>query len=258
MPFKSQEPFAPARRPGWIPRLVLLALLLVTLAALTAAVSGFGHRWGWWDFRTGFLVLRWSVYAAIAGGVLSVLLLPVTVLRRRLRETAAAGVVALVAIAVVSIPLQWLQLARNVPPIHDITTDTADPPAFEAVLPLRADATNATDYAGDELAAQQRTAYPDIAPLELEVSVEEAFAMAHAAARAMGWEIIAADAARGRIEAVATTFWFGFRDDVVVRISAHDAGARIDVRSVSRVGRSDAGANALRIRTYLDRIVAAG
>jgi uncharacterized protein (DUF1499 family) len=70
----------------------------------------------------------------------------------------------------------------------------------------------------------------------------------------MGWEIIAADSARGRIEAVATTRWFGFIDDVVVRISEDGSRSRIDVRSVSRVGRSDVGANARRIRAYLDRL----
>jgi uncharacterized protein (DUF1499 family) len=67
----------------------------------------------------------------------------------------------------------------------------------------------------------------------------------------MGWELVASDSAAGRIEATATTPWFGFKDDVVVRVRPDGSGSRIDVRSVSRVGKSDVGANAKRIRTYL-------
>jgi uncharacterized protein (DUF1499 family) len=254
MPVTPQDHSASRQPSGWNARLVVIALALVTIALLLAVLSGFGHRLGWWHFRTGFQLLRWGVYLAIAGCAVSGVTLLVAVLRRRLRETFAAGVVFLVAVGVISVPLQWLNLARSVPPIHDITTDMHEPPAFEAILPLRADAPNSAEYAGEEIAAQQRDAYPDIVPLELDAGVDEAYAAALATARDMGWEIIAADAGRGRIEAVATTFWFGFRDDVVVRVSARDAGTRIDVRSVSRVGRSDAGANALRIRTYLDRL----
>jgi uncharacterized protein (DUF1499 family) len=74
----------------------------------------------------------------------------------------------------------------------------------------------------------------------------------------MGWEIVAADPATGRIEATATTFWYGFKDDVVVRVGAGNGGSVIDVRSKSRVGRSDLGANASRIRTYLEALKAMG
>ncbi|PKM01303.1 MAG: hypothetical protein CVV17_07675, partial [Gammaproteobacteria bacterium HGW-Gammaproteobacteria-7] len=143
-----------------------------------------------------------------------------------------------------TMPWQQRRLARSVPPIHDITTDLGDPPTFEAILPLRADAPNPAEYGGEEIAAQQRAAYPDIVPLRLEGPTAAAFTRALEAAREMGWEIIAADSARGRIEAVATTRWFGFIDDVVVRISEDGSRSRIDVRSVSRVGRSDVGANA--------------
>jgi len=75
-----------------------------------------------------------------------------------------------------------------------------------------------------------------------------------AAARASGWAIVAADSAAGRIEATATTAWFGFKDDVVVRVAPEGTGSRVDVRSVSRVGKSDVGANARRIREYLERV----
>jgi uncharacterized protein (DUF1499 family) len=157
---------------------------------------------------------------------------------------------------VVWIPWSWKQRADRVPPIHDITTDLADPPAFEAVLPLRQDAPNPSEYGGDSIAAQQREAYPDLGPLTLDLPLDAAFRRAQEAARDMGWEIVDSDPARGRIEATATTPWFGFKDDVVVRVRPEDGGSRVDVRSVSRVGRSDVGTNARRIREYLEELSA--
>ncbi len=140
------------------------------------------------------------------------------------------------------------------PRIHDITTDTAHPPEFVATLPLRAGAPNPPGYDGKEVAELQRKAYPDIRPLELPVPPQQAFSKALAAAEAMGWEIVAQDPAAGRIEAVATTLWFDFKDDVVIRVAEAGRGSRIDIRSKSRVGRSDIGTNARRIRAYLERL----
>jgi len=152
------------------------------------------------------------------------------------------------------VPWSWKNKAGSVPPIHDITTDTASPPAFQAVLPLRADAPNPSEYGGDSIAQQQREAYPDIEPVLLDVPPAQAFQRALEAAREMGWEIVSAEPAEGRIEATDTTFWFGFKDDVVVRVEPAAGGSRVDVRSVSRVGRSDVGTNAERIRDYLAKI----
>jgi uncharacterized protein (DUF1499 family) len=138
--------------------------------------------------------------------------------------------------------------------IHDITTDTETPPVFVAILPLRAGTPNTAEYGGPEVAAQQRTGYPDLKPLTLTIPPAQAFPHALAVAREMGWEIAANEPAEGRIEATDATFWFGFKDDVVVRITPAGSGSRIDVRSVSRVGRSDVGKNAERITEYLERI----
>jgi uncharacterized protein (DUF1499 family) len=115
----------------------------------------------------------------------------------------------------------------------------------------------AVSTAGDTApaaAAQQQRAYPDLEPLVLPLPPPQAFAKALAAARASGWQIVSADPGSGRIQAVATTFWFGFKDDVTVRVAPQGAGSRIDVRSRSRVGRGDAGANAARIRSYLKKL----
>lgn len=233
-----------------------IAIAVVVLAALLLLVTGPGVRLGWWSFRSGFQLLRWAVYLGIVGAVLSAAALAIT---RPPRGGAAALVAALaVALVVIFIPWRWRERARMVPAIHDITTDTDDPPAFVAVLPLRARAANPATYGGPEVAAAQRRAYPDIRPLVLATPPEAAFRRALQAARDMGWTIVATDSAAGRIEATATTPWFGFRDDVVVRIRPEGTGSRVDVRSVSRVGKSDIGTNARRIRAYLTRVSAAG
>jgi uncharacterized protein (DUF1499 family) len=139
---------------------------------------------------------------------------------------------------------------QSLPFIHDISTDLEQPPEFVDVVPLRADAPNPVAHPGEETAAQQRQGYPDIRPLELDLAPEQAFDRALATAREQGWEIVAAVPEEGRIEATATTFWFGFKDDVVVRITPAGTGSRLDIRSKSRVGRSDVGANAARIRAF--------
>jgi uncharacterized protein (DUF1499 family) len=160
------------------------------------------------------------------------------------------------ALGVFAVPWNLMRQARAVPPIHDISTDTDDPPAFVAVIARReaTRASNPPEYAGAEIAAQQKAAYPDLVTLRVEAPPDQAFASARTAAQSLGWEIVAADAAEGRLEATDTTRWFGFKDDVVVRVRPDGAGSRVDVRSKSRVGRSDVGANAARIRAFRDAL----
>jgi uncharacterized protein (DUF1499 family) len=140
---------------------------------------------------------------------------------------------------------------RAFPPINDISTDTDDPPRFVDILPLRAASRSRSEHGGPAVAAMQRAAYPDIAPAQLSTTPAEAFARARAAANEMGWEIVSADSAAGRIEATATTPVFRFRDDIVIRVRTHSRGVRVDIRSASRVGRGDLGANARRIRGFV-------
>jgi uncharacterized protein (DUF1499 family) len=147
-----------------------------------------------------------------------------------------------------------LQGAKKAPPIHDISTDIENPPRFAAILPLRADAPNAVEYEGEAIAKQQRKAYPDIRPLNLTKPPDAAFQHAVTTARELGWEIVAAVPDEGRIEATDTTNWFGFKDDIVVRVAPIAGGSRIDVRSASRLGKSDLGKNAERVRAYLRRL----
>jgi uncharacterized protein (DUF1499 family) len=226
-------------------------LVLAVVAALALLLAGPGYRFGLWSLGTGFTIIRFAAYGGIAAAVVSAAALILAPLRgqRRGRFRALAGLA--IGLITVGVPAYFLNTARAVPPIHDITTDTEDPPTFEAILSLRAEAPNPASYGGAAVAAQQRDAYPDIAPADYPIAPAAAFEAALAAARALGWSIVAADQAAGRIEATDRTFWFGFVDDIVIRVRPTDAGSRIDVRSVSRVGVGDVGTNAARVRAFL-------
>jgi len=227
----------------------VLAVLLAVAGIVMLAASGLGTRLGVWHYRTGLSMLRYSVYVGVAASLACLVALLIARPRGAALRVLVLGL--LMSVITVGVPYRFSQTAKQLPAIHDITTDMTDPPAFVAVLPLRASATNAAEYAGDSIAALQRAAYPDVRPLSLPVPPLAAFDRAMAAAKVMGWEIVAGDPPSGRLEATATTTWFGFKDDVVVRIRVESGGSRIDVRSVSRVGRSDVGANAARITRYL-------
>lgn len=241
-----------ASRP--LSRIALGGFVLALIAGLTLFLAGGGYRLGWWDFRPGLTIFRWAAYVALAAAVISLVGAIVARPGSARRGFSLAVIGLIVGLVVTWIPWQWWQVVKSVPMIHDITTDTETPPVFVAILPLRADAANSAEYGGPKLAAQQRTGYPDLKPLTLQVPPAQAFTRALEVARSMGWEIAASEPTEGRIEATDTTFWFGFKDDVVVRITPAGSGSRIDVRSVSRVGKSDVGANAKRITEYLRRI----
>lgn len=232
-------------------KITKLVFAIAVIALLLLALAGPGSRFGLWSFGTGFVLLRWALYLGAGAAIVALLLLIIP-------KTRAGNVTLLVIALLIGFGAAWMpwsgyRTARSVPPIHDITTDTVNPPAFVAVLPLRADASNPPEYAGEEVAKQQRQAYPDLVTLVLTQSPDVVFNNALATAKDMGWEIVAEEPDEGRIEATATTFWFGFKDDVVIRIVADGTGSRLDLRSKSRVGRSDVGANAARIRSFIDK-----
>jgi uncharacterized protein (DUF1499 family) len=231
-----------------------LGLALALVAGLALLVAGPGYRFGWWSLRPAFALIRYAAYGGLAAAALSAAALILAPWRgqRRGLFRALAGVA--VGLITVGVPAYYMYTARSVPPIHDVTTDTENPPAFEALLAQRADAPNPASYGGPAVAAQQRAGYPDIAPADYPIAPKAAFETALAAARAMGWDVVVADQAAGRIEATDRTLWFGFVDDIVIRVRPTDAGSRIDVRSVSRVGVSDMGTNAARVRAYLGEL----
>ena len=232
----------------------MYGLGFAVVAVVAMVVAGVGSRLEFWSFRTGFTILSGSAYLALFAAFISaVALIYSAVVRSGVGGLMAACGLAL-GLAAAWVPWSWLQTAKSVPPIHDITTDTEHPPQFVAILPLRKDALNPVEYGGPEVAAQQHSAYPDLAPARLSVSPDEAFDRALKAAEGLGWRIVAADRAAMRIEAVDTTRWFGFKDDIVIRITPDDKQVRVDIRSLSRVGKSDVGTNAKRIRKFLERL----
>jgi uncharacterized protein (DUF1499 family) len=161
---------------------------------------------------------------------------------------------ALVGASVVGV-LGWAASRSGaVPPINDITTDFADPPQFTALAREAPNAGRDMSYPGEEFARQQRAGYPDLAPIAFAGPPDQAFAAAKAAIEGFGWKIVAADPAAGTIEATDTSRTFHFVDDITVRIRPEGDGSRIDMRSKSRVGRGDVGANAARIRRLRDAL----
>lgn len=227
---------------------VAAALSLAVAGGLLLAAAGAGTRLGLWHFRTGFSLLQWAAYSGLASAAVAVAALALGA--RPALSTAAL----FLGLAVAAVP--WLQRrsARGYPAIHDISTDTRRPPAFVALLPARRGAPNPSEYGGAEVARLQKEAYPDLVPLDTTLSPTEAFARVERAARGLGWDVVSADALTRRLEATDTTFWFGFKDDVVVRVTPTSTGSRVDARSVSRVGKGDAGANARRLRRFLRRL----
>ncbi len=226
----------------------------VAFGALLLLAAALGYRTGLLGLGTSFTVLRWGAMVSAGAAGLALITAIWAAFRRLHWQNIVAGLVAAaVGAGLYMIPADQQATARSVPPIHDITTDTDDPPSFVAILPLRADAPNPPEY-DPAVAEQQREGYPDLRSLMLDAPPAAAFAQALAAAEAMGWDLVADDSAAGRIEATDTTFWYGFKDDVVIRVRPDGAGSRVDVRSKSRVGLSDVGANARRIRAYTARL----
>jgi uncharacterized protein (DUF1499 family) len=228
------------------------------LAALVAMAAGFGSRGGLWHFRTGFALLTWAAWGGLGAAVVAFFGVLTAGKERQWRSGGLALLGLVVGVSVFALPFSWRAAARALPPIHDISTDIDQPPAFVAILPLRQDAPNPVEYGGSAVALQQRAAYPDIQTVILNARPEETFSRALATARALGWEVVASVPAEGRIEATDTTFWFGFTDDIVIRITPAGHRSLVDIRSLSRVGRSDVGTNAKRIRLFMQRLTGGG
>ena len=148
-----------------------------------------------------------------------------------------AGLVA-VALLVVA-----LRPGAGLPTINDITTNPEDPPVFSA-------RDRDMRYPAERFAPQQRAAYPDLQPIRVSSTPEKALLLARQTAESLGWEIVSFDPSAGRLEARAVSRIFRFVDDIAVRVRPLEAGAVVDVRSKSRDGRGDLGANARRIRAY--------
>jgi uncharacterized protein (DUF1499 family) len=221
-------------------------VLAAALTLLLLALAPLGWRLGLWHYAIGFALIGLAALLAIVGAVLGFG-------RATLSWRGGALPVLAVLLGLGFLAAAWQVIQHGAVPIHDISTDLDNPPAFIAALPARqAEQAASAAYAGAALARQQQAAYPDIGPIVLAAAPAQAFALALATARAMpGWTITASDPQAGRIEASQASFWFGFVDDVVIRVEAAGAGSRIDMRSLSRQGVGDLGVNAGRVRAYM-------
>ena len=259
----NTAPFAsPPRWPSLVTRTGLWILLA---GVLLVAVSGPIHRLGIADLGLALLLLPIGFFATVIGTAIAIIgVLGGTAQHSSVPGTAAAiGIV--VGLILIGYMLHWVSRARSTPPIHDVSTDLADPPAFVAVLPLRASAhaVNSSQYIRQvharggriiDVPALQRQYFPDLRPLQLPISPAQALKKARSVAGEMHWQIDAYDPAAGRLEATAQTAFFDFKDDVVVRVLPSGNGSRVDIRSDSRVGFGDVGTNAMRIRAFLKRM----
>jgi uncharacterized protein (DUF1499 family) len=237
-------------------RLARLAFFLACLAAPVVAIAGPLHRYLGLDRDIALDIYRYGFYAAAAAIALSLATIVPTRPGERRRGFVAALLALAIGVGVAWAPLGWLMHAYRVPALNDITTDTEDPPKLVVTAQMRQGATNAPAYPGPSAAELQHATYPDLTPIRLAIPPAEAFKRVDQVAMAMGWDVVARAPTEGRLEAVATSPWFGFQDDIVIRIRKDGAaGSRIDIRSKSRTGTSDLGVNAERIRAFAARLL---
>ncbi len=229
----------------------VLVSLVSLIAFLLVILPGPLYKYGLAELSTAFAGFRFGLYMGVIALVL--LLLQVIFKRKTVTLSSALTAVILSAIAII-MPLSMMTTAKKVPPIHDISTNLDNPPEFVAIAPRRADAANPVAYAGAETAEQQRTAYPELQTLTFTQPQAEIIAASEQAANNLGWDMVSVDANAGIVEATDTTTWFGFKDDVVIRVTDDGNQRLVDVRSKSRVGKSDLGKNAERITAFIKEL----
>jgi hypothetical protein len=250
------------------------AMFLSLFVPIYFAVAAFGTKFGLLDWRVGFgqMTFAYGPLLMLAAGGIALLALGASLLVKPRGRGAALALAALaIPAAGIGYGAYMRQASSGIPPIHDISTDLVDPPGFsEEVQRARAAVAdvNSLDLAGKTakfgprkgtpFVTLHQEAYGDIQPYKSDLSPGDMFQIALDTASTQGWAIGQTDEASGRIEAVAETFFYGFKDDIAIRLRAAPGGGTIvDVRSVSRVGASDIGANAKRVRKYLSDLDAA-
>ena len=238
------------RTAAWWSQAIMIGSIV---GAALLPIGALGHRLGVWSFGTGFIFLGGGALLAVIAVLGGIVALIVALRTGRDADRPLLYIGLLIGGAIVVLMLAQINTARSVPPIHNVSTDVTDPPSFDVAVGLRGANSNPIDYDIAAIAGAQQAAYPRVKPIVTDRTVAESFDRALDVLKGMGLEIVNVDQAAGRIEAVATSFWFGFKDDVVVRVRERGTGSVIDLRSVSRVGQSDLGINAKRIEEFIDR-----
>ena len=223
------------------------------IAVVLLLIGPLGSKFGIWPFTLGLTLMMGAAVLAAIGLIAGLWGFMIARSNGYQADKPLCGIGAILSALVLGIMGMQVSAASSVPEIHNISTDINDPPTFNRVAELRGANSNPLDYDASVLGPLQSAAYPNVKPLETALDREAAFNKAVAVLKDMGLEIVSAEPGSRIVEATFTSFWFGFKDDVVVRIRPQGAGSVIDVRSVSRVGRSDLGANAKRIEEFLQR-----
>ena len=238
-----------------------LALLAAICAGAVIGAAGVGHKFGAWDFAFArYTLLEYGFFAAVASGGVAIFVILVGLLRWKGGGVFSAFLALAVAGGVAYVPWQMKVAEEASAPIHDISTDTLDPPLYVALSEVRKSSENGAKLAQRDLTydptnrATQTRAYPDIETYLSSGSPEALYARAYKAVEALGWQIAASVPADGRIEATSVSEWFGFKDDIVIRVMASGSGSKLDIRSASRVGVTDLGANADHIRAFMAKL----
>lgn len=227
------------------PILVLVAMGIACLFPLLALVT----RFDWIGYQTALPLLAGTTLTAVLVlAMMGIILL--LAIRKSIpavkNRTALAMIVLLVPLSVV---LYFGLKVSRYPMIHNIATDTANPPVFHKLQQMRPDGANPLEQS-EETIRLQKSSYSDITSLVVKGSVTGVLKHAQKTAQKLGWDVVYTDVENGHLEAKSTTFWFGFTDDIVVRIKSVDTDIVVDLQSVSRVGVSDLGKNADRIRLF--------
>jgi uncharacterized protein (DUF1499 family) len=215
---------------------------------------------GVFTYRTGLLPFNIAFYGFALGlliCVLATLTIAAAIFRclARKQPVGNLSVLGIITLSPVIVVLATVGIAGfKAPAIHDITTDLANPPQFIFAADSRKPGENSLDYGGEKIAALQTQAYPDIKTIYLSGDLEGAVVTVHRVIKDLGWQLLGEDIEKGQIEAVDKTPIMGFADDIVIRVKPLSEGVLIDLRSVSRVGVGDLGANAKRIRKFIAKL----
>lgn len=240
-----------------------IVLLASSVGLALLLIGGPGTRFGLWEFPAAFVLMRYAFLIGAIAGVVALLDILAALFMGQRQVVGRLALALVLAGVTVGAIHKFRSDAGKIVPIHDVTTNLVDPPVFHVIPPRvynplivpdrdRADLKDLAPL--DRWRIYHQEAYGDLKSVETAKDPAAALEAALTAARAMGWDIVDVDRDRGTIEATATTFWYGFEDDIAIRVRANDAGSAIDIRSVSRVGVSDLGANAVRIREWLEKL----
>lgn len=248
---------------------VALCAVLLLVTPLWFALAAFGTKWEFWGWQTGLNAMThvWGLRILLMGLVSGVFTLGVLILYRVLAKQGHGNWISAIAVSLIALAgLVWaMQVEAGKaagPAVLDVTTDVLDPPHFSAGFIARRSGLDAslaydgkTGADGQALPALQAARYPAISTLHLDESADIAFARALELARERGWRVSTASAEAGMFEAGAESLWFGFRDDIVVRVRPDEAGGSlVDIRSVARQPVHDLGRNADRVRAFLEAL----